>query len=257
MKEISIIEKKKGVVRAEIWYAQKKSRQKGMIRYRESVKPLTKNSRKVRTLLSDLTLPEEELIGRFTKNCRYEIRRAPRENVSVFHYSGKEITEEMCESFVRYFEEFWKSKGVGGVETDKIRQEMLRYVKSESFALTEAKIGDTTVVYHTYIVGEDAVRLYQSASHYRMEEEIPQSVVGMANRFLHKEDMLWFKQSGKLVYDWGGAGEREEVASITRFKEAFGGAEAYFYDGEEVTGIWPQMYKALVSVAGKFDKRQR
>lgn len=251
MKEICITEKKRGVVRAEVWYANEKSKQQGIIRYREAARPFTQNSRKVRTLLSDLSLSEEEIIGKFTKNCRYEIRRAPRENVEVVHYSSEKITEEMCGKFINYFDEFWKSKGFNNVETTKIRQEMLRYVKSENFALTEAKIGETTVVYHTYIVGEDTARLYQSASHYRLEEEIAQSVVGMANRYLHKEDMLWFKQSGKLVYDWGGAGERKEVASITRFKEAFGGEEAYFYDGEETTGVWPQLYKVLVNIADK------
>lgn len=245
---LQIQETKRGITITDVWYAKEQVKTPGIIRYREAVKPLGRQPQKVRTLLSDLTLSEEEITSRFTKNCRYEIRRAERENVETYQYLGEEITQEIRDAFVRYYEDFWKSKGNEKIESAKISKEIRKYAKEGCFAITEARIGKSTVVYHTYIVGDTIVRLYQSASHFRTEEAIAQSVVGMANRYLHKADMMLFQKLGKKTYDWGGAGEAQEVASITRFKEAFGGEEAFFYDGEEVNGIKAIIFKALVRI---------
>lgn len=250
---LQIKETRRGIQIADVWYAQEKIKDSGIIRYREALKPLDGQFQKIRTLMSDLTVSEEEILARFTKNCRYEIRRAQREEVETFHYLGKEITGEICDEFVRYYEEFWKSKGNPMIESDKISREITRYAAQDSFAITKAIIGKTAVVYHTYIVGDTIVRLYQSASHFRTEEEITQSLVGMANRYLHKEDMIWFKGLGKKTYDWGGAGQQEEVASITRFKEAFGGEERFLYDGEEVVGWKARGYRLLTKLAGRLN----
>ena len=113
-------------------------------------------------------------------------------------------------------------------------------------------MGEKILVYHTYIVGEDFVRLFQSASQFRTEEEIPRQLVGMANRLLHKEDMFAFKRVGKKIYDWGGAGTREEVASITKFKESFGGIPKELYEWEESIGIKERIVKGIINVLQKF-----
>lgn len=251
---IRIKEVKRGIGILDVWYAGERVKENGIIRYREAKEPFFDKSQKVRTLLTDLMPKEEDIVGKFTKNCRYEIRRAPREGVTVSHYLGQEITAQVCDDFLQYYDAFWRSKGVTDTDIFKQRHEIMKYAKSGCFAITEAKIGEVTVVYHTYVVGDDIVRLYQSASHFRVEEQIAQSVVGMANRYLHKEDLLWFKGLGKISYDWGGAGEREEVASITRFKEAFGGEEAYFYNGEEVIGWKAKLYRKLIAFVNQLQK---
>lgn len=246
-----IKERRRGINRIDVWYADECIKQAGIIRYREASKPLAKQFCSVRTLLSDLTRTEEEILAGFTKNCRYEIRRAPRENVEVYHYINEEITEEVCSKFVEYFADFWKSKGILDIETAKISKEIMKYAKAGHFAVTEARIGMITVVYHTYMIGDNIARLYQSASHFRTEEQIPQSVVGMANRYLHKEDMMLFRGMGKEVYDWGGAGRQDEVASITKFKESFGGKEKFFYEGEAIVGWKAKSYRKLTELIGR------
>lgn len=252
---ITIIERRKGINRAEIWYAEERTRIKGFISYREAQKPLTESCKKVRTLMTDLTKEETDILAKFTKNCRYEIRRAPRENIHVNFYMGKEITEELCNSLVGFLEQFWKNKGRKGVESGKLKKEIIKYAASGNFAISVAGIGETALVYHTYIVGEDIVRLYQSVSLFRENGNISQSVVGIANRYLHKEDMMWFKGMGKSWYDWGGAGEREEVASITKFKEAFGGIETFLYNGEEITGCKARLWHCLIKALCAFEQR--
>ena len=73
----------------------------------------------------------------------------------------------------------------------------------------------------------------------------------MANRYLHKEDMMKFQSMGITKYDWGGAGTGEDVANITEFKESFGGERITLYHGEEVHGMKEKIYYRLIKLLEK------
>lgn len=243
---LAIKSKKHGVDFVTVWYARELMKEPGIYRYRYALEPLAEPYSQCRTLVSDLTLPVEELAGRFTKNCRYEIRRAPKEGVECECLVGRDIPETCIEQFGQFFEDFWKSKGIASGGREKYTAEIREYAREDAFAVSMARLGEKILVYHTYIVGDDFVRLYQSASHFRLEEDIPSKLVGMANRYLHREDMLFFKGQGKKIYDWGGAGAGEGVESITKFKEAFGGEEAVRYEFEYVSGFKEQCVKKAI-----------
>ena len=117
----------------------------------------------------------------------------------------------------------------------------MEYAAQNALAITSASVGGKKIIYHTYVIEDTGVRLYHSASLYRQDDAIPQGLVGMANRYLHKEDMLYFKNIGKTTYDWGGAGRTEEVINITKFKESFGGTPVTYYDFTEVKGLWAKL----------------
>lgn len=241
--------KRHGINIIDCWYAEQSIKQKGIIRYKYYIGDMPSFSHvKDRTLLSDLTETEEKIIEKFTKNCRYEIRRAPKEGVKCSFFFGKEIKDDMIESFVDFYEAFWKSKGREFLDRKKCIEEIKRYVERDAFAISVALLEKRILVYHTYIIEESRVRLYQSASQFRCDDKGTQQIIGFANRYLHKEDMLYFKNKGKKVYDWGGAGDSEEVLSITRFKESFGGCEFYCYNGEEIRGIKAMLYYFLVKI---------
>ncbi|MDD6203116.1 MAG: hypothetical protein PUB13_09300 [Lachnospiraceae bacterium] len=225
-----------GISMIEVWYADEPIKEDGIINYRQARFCPKKKYTTFETLITDLTQEEEEIIAKISKNGRYEIRRAQKEDVKTVIKTAKEITEEDIHEFVHFFTEFWASKGVIYTEGNRLEKEIKRYVEEDCFAITIALIVDKPCVYHTYILEEKTARLYQSASLYRVEEEIPKSLVGMANRFLHKEDMLTFKKMGIRQYDWGGAGTGKEVASITEFKKSFGGSPAVFYDFTRANG---------------------
>jgi len=241
--------KKHGVDFREVWYAEEKCGLDGIILYRGAKKPIGKVLREVRTLITDLTQTEEEIIGRCTKNCRYEIRRGEREDISVAFILAKDITEAVIEEFCQFFIDFWKSKGIEDSGYDKYKEEIETYVRENAFAISVAKLGGEPVVYHTYIVGDDFVRFYQSASQFRTENSNP-ALIGIANRYLHSLDMKFFKGMGKKTYDWGGAGLGEEVKNITRFKESFGGEELYYYDCEDTVGLKAEAVKGVINLIG-------
>ncbi len=249
-----VSKKHHGINIIDCWYAEHALKQNGVIRYQEALQPIGDAPVEFRTLLSDLTEDEETIFSHFTKNCRYEVRRAPREQVECEYLLGTQITEEDIAEFVDFFEAFWESKGVHYTEKEKCRALMKQYAQAEAFAITKATVKGKVLVYHTYIVEEARARLYQSASQFRVDETISSNVVGFANRYLHYQDMLWFKEQGKKQYDWGGAGTGEDVESITKFKESFGGEPVIYYTGEETRGVASRVYKGLTGMAGRILK---
>jgi len=241
--------KKHGVDFREVWYAEEKCDLDGIILYRGAKKPIGKVLREVRTLITDLTLSEEEIVAKCQKDCRYQIRRAAREGITAEFKTGQEITERDITDFCDFFMEFWKSKGIEEETYGKYKEEIETYTKEGVFAITSAWQGGRVLVYHTYIVGDTFVRSYQSASQFR-GEGVNARTVSIANRYLHKADMMYFKEMGKTVYDWGGAGLREEVRNITEFKESFGGEELYYYDCEDVVGLKAEAVKGIINLIG-------
>ena len=249
-----VSKKHHGINIIDCWYAERALKQSGVIRYQEALNPIGEKSVEFQTLVSDLTEDAEAILSHFTKNCRYEVRRAERERVECSYLYGKEITHDDIAQFVDFFEDFWQSKGVNYAEKEKCRALIEQYAAAGAFAITKATVDGKILVYHTYIVDEERARLYQSASQFRVDETISSNVVGFANRYLHYQDMLWFKEFGKKQYDWGGAGTGEEVESITKFKESFGGEPVTYYNAEETKGVLPGVYKGLTGLIGKFGK---
>lgn len=249
-----ISKKNKGIPIIDCWYAEHAIAMDGVIRYQEAEKPIGVQPEKFETLLSDLREDEETILARFSGNCRYKVHRAPREGITCAAKYGKEITEQDIMTFTDFFEQFWASKGVSYTEKEKCRAMMRQYAGAGAMALTTASIGDKVLVYHTYVVGEKRARLYHSASQFRTDESITTNIVGFANRYLHYQDMLFFKKLGKEQYDWGGAGKTEDVESITKFKESFGGEPAVFYNGEEVRGVAAKLYHAATGLVGRLTK---
>ncbi len=242
--------KKHGVDFREVWYAEEKCGLDGIILYRGAKKPIGKVLREVRTLITDLTQSEEEIVAKCQKDCRYQIRRAVRENITVSFKQGQEITEQDIREFCDFFMAFWKSKGIEDEQYEKYKEEIETYTREGVFAISSAWRDGQLLVYHTYIVGDTFARSYQSASVFRDGDRAFQRLVGIANRYLHKEDMMFFIKLGKTTYDWGGAGLREEVKSITEFKESFGGDELYYYDCEDVVGLKAEAVKGMINLIG-------
>ena len=238
-----------------VWYANQPINKKGIICYREAAEAFGKNAIPFDTLLTDLLQTEDEIIEKISKNGRYEIRRAAKEHVETKMIMNSDVTSQVITDFCNFFVEFWKSKGVDYKGRDTLFEEINQYVKKEAFALSIAYIKGKPYVYHTYLVDQDRVRLYHSASLYRVDEEVPHSLIGMANRYLHKEDMIYFKQIGKAIYDWGGAGETEEVKSITEFKKSFGGVATRFYDFTVVNGTKANMITLLSNIKSSLRKK--
>lgn len=239
----------------DVWFAEKKINDKGIINYRQAEYPVSDVYEEFITVENDLTRNEEEIVPDISKNGRYEIRRAERENVVTSLKCKGDIEEKEITAFVNFFIEFWKSKGVDYTDGEKLKKELMAYNDIGALAIGTALINEKVCVYHTYIVDVTKVRLLHSASLFRASEDIPKSILGMANRLLHKDEMIEFKKLGKAVYDWGGAGTAPEVAGITEFKKSFGGVQKIYYDFVLVNGIKAKLISGISKLKSKLKRR--
>jgi lipid II:glycine glycyltransferase (peptidoglycan interpeptide bridge formation enzyme) len=88
---------------------------------------------------------------------------------------------------------------------------------------------------HAYVISDNTARLHQSCSLFRNSDNSEyRNLVARANRYLHWDDIVYFKKLGLLWYDlggWYGGNENKEQLAINVFKESFGGLlkEEYSY----------------------------
>ena len=206
---IKITRKKHGINLTECWFAREPLTESGIVHYIESAfKPAGEKTQEFRTLISDLTETEEEILKKFSKSCIYKVKRAPREGVTAKMYGSDELSDgQLIREFADFFEEFWKSKGVEYQENDRCVESLTEYMQAGALAIGTASVKDKVQVYHVYVMDEERARLLHSASQFRTKEDIPQTVVGFANRYLHRNPCFILKSwAGRFmtgeVPDW-------------------------------------------------------
>lgn len=172
-----------------------------------------------RTLVTPLSESEDELFARLNATTRNNVRRATEflsSNRDWRHVSPEAISREQA-SLV---ETFLDSKGL---DPWVASHGILRTPIAPHLLASSLERDGTPMIVHVYVVDREAgtAWLYWSASGGFTAEE--RDLQGRLNRWLHWQDILWFKNARFEQYDWGGAGETPEVISITRFKQSFGG----------------------------------
>ena len=182
------------------------------------------------SLITDLTLDDEDLIKQFSKTVRNEINRSRKDGVKCMVYTSEDVleNEQIISSFESLYISMYHEKGMEGMHLDL--GEIKGYCLNKSFILTGAQIDEKTIVYHSYIFNDVQCRLLHSCSEFRIEDNVMRNAIGRANKYLHWEDMLLFKDRGIVTYDWGGISSLEEPNGIDKFKMSFGGKPIAYYN---------------------------
>jgi len=166
------------------------------------------------TIVNPLDISEEEIFKRFTRTVRNEVRRCEKENVQCGLI-------ENADEFRRFHNDFAAAKGTYLADKGLIDG------YKENLVITCAKRDGKVLAAHAYLCdrGAGTVRLLFS-SNARLTERFDVNLVGRANKFLHFRDMLYFKEHGYAVYDFGGFAYNtsdKERQGINSFKRSFGG----------------------------------
>jgi hypothetical protein len=166
------------------------------------------------TLYSNLNIPKEEIIKKFSSTIRNEINRSEKEGC-IFNSS------ESKANFISIYNDFAKQRGIAGLTIEKLSE------LNGNLRLTSASMSGMITAVHSYLVDNDLkrVRLLHSGTQ-RFSEELDRNMIARSNKFLHYMDLIQFKQEGFLVYDWGGiAIDTHDLGlkGINKFKESFGG----------------------------------
>lgn len=179
--------------------------------------------KKFNTLFIDLRKDVNELFSELHKNTRAKITKAQKDKLNFIHFSPP--TDEQIQELSLFYDEFAKAKGIRRSNKNKMRA--LR----DRNALVISLVSDhdnRPLCYHAYAADGTRATLLYSASRRFSKDSAERNLVGRANRYLHWQDIVYFKDKGYLTYDFCGFDKDSkdpQVANISQFKKGFGGKE--------------------------------
>ena len=174
--------------------------------------------RKFSTKIVDLQASGEELLKNMSRKGAFDVKRAMRDGVQV-----RDIGD--VEEFLTFYNSFAPQKGLAPVGRDDLAG------WGRQIAGLTATIDGVPAAMHTYVVDRDRsrARLLHSASLFRQAASAEERTsIGRANRLLHYQAMLRFKELGLAEYDLGGYAKDSpdpQLANIAKFKDTLGGRE--------------------------------
>lgn len=175
------------------------------------------------TPVTKLALSVDEIQKLYHKDVRYEVRRAAREKIDFQIFDNlslpkdEKFIKELAAKYYRFCEEI----GQPHLKDNLNSIEFLEFVKKGNLIVSKA-VFENGWTYHIYQVDGKYTMLWFSFSDYR-KEGANKSMAGWANRGLHNYDILYFKEHGYEVYDWGNISSLDSPNQIDKFKMSFGG----------------------------------
>jgi hypothetical protein len=223
--------KGRGAVYGEVWYDEVPAAGDSgvdIVSYRQRAAPIAAaRCTPFLSLLTALSVGSDAVQVRFGKYCRYKIRRA--ETKDGLQTQFLTDPESRLNEFGAFFDAFARQKSRQPCD----RHWLTAACRARQLALSVASRDGEALVWHAHVISGKTAGLQYSASCFRNRENEYRALVGRANRWLHWQDMLRFKEMGIECYDWGGLFEDEstpERAGINNFKRDFGGQPAQSYD---------------------------
>lgn len=183
------------------------------------------------TLITDLSLPHEEIFAGYDSKLRNQIRRAYKEKIDFCLYdklsveNDYELLSRIRDEYYRFCESINEKRLKYNLQWD----EFLLYVRNGNLFVSKAEY-DGGWVYHIYQIDRKSAMLWFSFSDYRTHG-VNKQLAGWANRALHDQDILFFQQHGFKEYDWGNISSVNEPNDIDKFKMSFGGKIEPVYCG--------------------------
>lgn len=169
---------------------------------------------KIHTIYVDLTQDDETIFSNIEKNIRREI------NFCINNHFDFEIVETR-ERFISFFNDFAILK--------KIRPVNRKFIDATSGCslITAVNYQGQTLAMHYCLIDKDkklARGIY--SANIRLDTQLDPSLIGRANKFLFYKDLLYLKQLGINIYDFGGYSmdtKNKDLSGINSFKKRFGG----------------------------------
>ncbi len=220
---IDIIYKKKRINIRSIWFCNEVSKsyaKRDIDIFHDSFGTFGFSS-KHESLICNLNQEENELFRNISKNYRYEINKTQKDDFSIKFYNSIELNRDIniLANFESEYRVFTKDKRIKNTFNKKA---IRKYIDSGALYLSSIVFNNNTLAQHIYISNNNTARLLYSVSNFR-RNNLNSTQVGMANKRLHWEDIVHFKNLGLTTYDWGGISDFDNPNGIDNFKMKFGG----------------------------------
>ena len=166
------------------------------------------------TLELDLEQNTEVIFSNFSKQIRQQVKISENEGTSCYFH-------QEIEKFADFFNDFAIKKETFTTSKEKILE------LGDSVKLSFAENNGQILAAHSYLVDKEIgiVRHLHSATK-RLDEQFDRNLIGRANKYLTVKDILYFKEQGYKVFDFGGYAkdtEDESLKGINNYKLLFGG----------------------------------
>lgn len=168
------------------------------------------------SLQINLLLSENELYKGLKSNTRNEINRAV--NASCIF-----VEDIPIEEFVEFYNLFAAKKRLKPINTISLTK------YGANLKITGVSMAGEILTLHAYYTDVESgftTLLYSASKRLDNVDDSLLKLIGYSNRFLHYQDILYFKKEGFLVYDFGGiylGQEDRSQVGIAQFKKSFGG----------------------------------
>jgi hypothetical protein len=234
--------KRKFIKVQEIWFDDETIEKVDKVVFNQ-VPAQSKNAEKFVTLLLNLQESEEEIRKHFKKNNKYEINRAQKKDNLAISIYFDEITDEILGQYFESYNDFARERNFTLMSYPVLKY----YVAENKFALSNISNSKGQIlIWHSYIVGKNRVRLRTSNSINISNED--KGLIGRANRLLHWKDIQFFKNREFDLYDFGGwypGKDDQKKSGINAFKESFGGYKEESYNFTRYLTLKGRMFQAL------------
>ncbi len=183
----------------------------------------------IETLHIDLRNDRETLLADMKRKNRSHIRKA--EKKGFIHVMNNDPSDEQLIRFRDFYNIFAKNKNTYRCRSFHLKTLKLLRDKGSLYLSSILNQEGETLCYQVYFSDGRHVLSVYSASHYRLEneQELKRSISDAA-RWLIWKNLLWFKESGHILYDAGGLTNDE---NIRNYKLEFGGRIWTSYSGYE------------------------
>lgn len=222
--------KGRGAMYGEVWYKEEPSQDApiDIIQYRQRDAPiLGARSIAYLSMVTDLSLDEDAIMGQFRKECRYKIKRAESKDALSMEFISD--PRKRLHEFRTFFDAFASEKAIELSD----HHWLTAACDAGQLILTSASKDAEALVWHAYVLTGKFVSIQYSGSYFRGADNEYRALIGRANRWLHWRDILRFKAMGVGRYDWGGLFEdtcTPDRAGINYFKSDFRGEHVRVYD---------------------------
>lgn len=166
------------------------------------------------TVTLDLNQTEEDILSGFRKKTLQNIKKSEQMGMTC-------LFNQDLPRFIDFYNHFALRKGIYPIPNSLADHFTDQYVTC--FVQFEGE----TLAAHLQLFDKDAgmARGYLAGNR-RFDERFDQSIVGMANKLLKKEELLYFKKMGIETYDFGGYAHNtsdKSLQGINEYKLSFGG----------------------------------
>jgi len=194
------------------------------------------------TIELDLEQSIDILQANFSKQIRQQIKIAENEGTICYFHTD-------IDQFVSFFNDFAFKKDTYTTRKEKIID------MGNSIKLSFATNGGQVLAAHSYIIDEEIgiVRHFHSATK-RLDEHYDRNLIGRANKYLTVKDILYFKEIGFKIFDFGGYAkdtEDESLKGINNYKLLFGGKVVECIDYYSYSYWLLKKTAKILGIAGK------